>query len=346
MNANHLASGQRRSSWSLFTDRMLPAANRLRELPPRAIASAAGMALLVWAYWPNLVDLYQTWRDEPNYSHGFLVIPIALVICWQRARDKAIDWSDERVVWWSWIPLIAVLGLRLLAYEHDNQWSETATVVPAIACLVLALGGWALLERAWPAILFLIFMLPLPRIADSAIALPLQRIAAVGSVFLMQLTGLWTIAEGNVIILRDHANHLKTLEVAQACNGLSMLMTLAATVTATIMLIPLAAWKRVVVLLSAIPIALISNIIRIVSTGWCYYLIEGEAAKKAAHDMTGVLLMMPLALMLVGLELVVLSWLADDRGREPEEDAGRPVLAVLPQKPATRPLPKTPRDDV
>ena len=53
-------------------------------------------------------------------------------------------------------------------------------------------------------------------------------------------------------------------------------MTLAATVTATIMLIPLANWKRIVVLASAIPIALLSNIIRIVATGWCYYYIEGE----------------------------------------------------------------------
>ena len=102
------------------------------------------------------------------------------------------------------------------------------------------------------------------------IALPLQRIATLGSVFVMQLTGLWAIAEGNVITVRDHSFNLKTLEVAQACNGLSMLMTLAATVTATIMLIPMANWKRIVVLASAIPIALVSNIVRIVATGWCY----------------------------------------------------------------------------
>ena len=87
--------------------------------------------------------------------------------------------------------------------------------------------------------------------------------------------------------LRDHSYGLKTLEVALACNGLSMLMTLAATVTATVILIPLPNWKRIVVLASAIPIALVSNIIRIVATGWCYYLIEGERAKKLAHDWSG-----------------------------------------------------------
>ena len=110
---------------------------------------------------------------------------------------------------------------------------------------------------------------------------------------MMQASGLRVLAEGNVIHLPDAPPDSRNLEVALACNGLSMLMTLAATVTATIALIPLPVWKRGVVLASAIPIALLSNIIRIVATGWCYSLIEGYAAKKLAHDWVR-LLMMPL----------------------------------------------------
>ena len=225
------------------------------------------------------------------------------------------------------------------------QWLETATLVPAVACLILAMGGWSLLQRGWPAVVFLVFMLPLPQSANNMIALPLQRIATLGSVFVMQLTGLWAIAEGNVITLRDHSYGLKTLEVAQACNGLSMLMTLAATVTATIMLIPLANWKRIVVLASAIPIALVSNIVRIVGTGWCYYLIDGERAKKLAHDWTGILLMMPLALILVGLELLLLSWLVDD-SQFSDEGIDRPILPGFPQKTNDKIKPRMPSDDI
>ncbi len=194
------------------------------------------------------------------------------------------------------------------------------------------------MQRGWPAVVFLVFMLPLPQSMNSMIALPLQWIATLGSVFVMQLTGLWGIADGNVITLRDHSFNSKTLEVAQACNGLSMLMTLAATVTATIMLIPLANWKRIVVLASAIP-----NIVRIVATGWCYYLIDGERAKKLAHDWTGILLL-PLALILVGLELLVLSWLADD-GQSSAEDIDRPILAVLPDKTKDKIKTRMPSDD-
>jgi exosortase len=331
-------------------DESLPAraialGSQLRKLPPRLLALGLGMAVLVWAYWPNLRQLYTVWMDEPNYSHGLLVIPIALVILWQRLPDSPIDWNTSIVPRWSLLPLAAVLATRIVAYERNYQWLETATLVPAVACLVLAIGGWTLWKCAWPAVVFLVFMLPLPISTNTAIALPLQHAAAVGSVFLMQLTGLWAIAEGNVIVLRDHANATKILEVAQACNGLSMLMTLAATVTATIMLVPLANWKRVVVLASAIPIALLSNIVRIVGTGWCYYYIDQERAKKLAHDWTGLVLMMPLAMILVGLELLLLSWLADDR-HPPPEAADRPILPGFHQRPGDKIKPKTASDDI
>lgn len=303
--------------------------DRLRKLPLTLTALAVGLGILAWAYWPNLQYLYAIWDTEPNYSHGLLVIPIALAIFWQRLTVKDLDAEDARGPWWGWGLLALVLAARAVAYERNNQWLENATIIPAVACLIFTLGGRPLLRQAWPAVLFLVFMLPLPPAANNMITGPLQRLATMGSVYFMQLTGLWTIAEGNVITLPETPHGPQTLEVARACNGLSMLMTLAATVAATIMLLPLPNWKRLVVLVSAVPIALLSNIIRIVATGWCYYLLEGEKAKEYAHNGSG-WLMMPLALILVGLELLVLSWLAGD-GSSRDEDARRPVLAMIPQ---------------
>jgi len=318
--------------------------DRLRTAQPQLLGLAVGIGALTWAYWPNMQDLYSTWQNVPNYSHGFLVAPIAFVIFWQRLTDSKVPWTLSNGPWWSWLILVAILAVRALAYERNNQWSETATLIPAVASLLLTLGGWSLLARAWPAVIFLIFMLPLPPLINGMIALPLQRIATLGSVFTMQLTGLRAIAEGNVISLPDAPEASRTLEVAQACNGLSMLMTLAATVTATIILIPLPTWKRVTVLASAIPIALLSNIIRIVATGWCCYLTSGEGAKKFAHDWSG-LLMMPLALILVGLEVWILSWLADDGGSTTYAD-NRPILAMFPSGEQIKIKPKISSDDL
>ena len=96
-------------------------------------------------------------------------------------------------------------------------------------------------------------------------------------------------------------------------------MTMAATITATIILIPLPTWKRIALLVSTVPIALLSNIIRIVATGWCYYMVTGPTAKQWAHDVSG-WLMMPLALILVGLELQLLSWLVPEKTAEDDDD--------------------------
>jgi exosortase len=324
-----LLTGHKQSGEERGLDRPSFSWGRLRSVPEWAFPLAIGLGILGLAYWPNLEDLYLTWTKEPNYSHGFLVIPIALVIFWQRLADEKTGWTTTPGPWWSWVLLVAILAARVLAYERNGQWLEAITIVPAVALLMLTLGGWPLLRRGWPAVAFLLFMFPLPPLINSLISSPLQRLATLGSVFLMQLTGLLAIAEGNVIRLPDAPEGGKTLEVALACNGLSMLMTLAATVTATIALVPLSNWKRIVVLASAIPIALLSNMIRIVATGWFYYLVAGEGAKKLAHAWSG-WLMMPLALILVGLELLVLSWLACD-GEPDDQGAPRTVLAIFPQ---------------
>jgi exosortase len=283
-------------------------------------ALAAATLVLGLAYAPNFRDLYSTWDDDPNYSHGKLVIPIAVFILWRRLSAAPAEPLPTAVPapWWGWVFLTAVLAVRAIAYEWNSQWSETATLLPAMACLTWIFGGWPLLQRIWPAIIFLVFLLPLPAVVNDLIGLPLQGIAASGSCFLLQLSGLWAIQEGNVIHLTTPHGSIP-LDVALACNGLRMLMTMAATITATIILIPLPTWKRITLLVSTVPIALLSNMIRIVATGWCYYMVTGPTAKQRAHDVSG-LLMMPLALILVGLEVQLLSWLVPERTEEGDAD--------------------------
>ena len=293
-------------------------------------ALGAAALVLALAYAPNFLDLGRTWSNDENYQHGFLVIPIALFILWRRLTDIPRDEEASDIgaaPWWGWALLVAALVVRSVAYEWSFQWVETATLLPAIVGLTWAFGGRPLLYRAWPAILFLVFMLPLPTAVNGLIALPLQRIAATGSRFLLQLCGFWVVQQGNVLQL-DTPFGNRALDVALACSGLKMLMTLAAAVTATMMLLPLPTGKRIVLLISAVPIALISNMTRIVTTALCYYKIEGEGGQHWAHDISG-WMMMPLALILVGVELQVLSWLAPEATEvEDERKASFALIAA------------------
>jgi len=291
-------------------------------------ALAITLLVLGLVYAPNFRDLSGHWFNDPNYSHGPLVIPIAAVILWRRlsTATQKLTPSAGTAPYWGWVLLALVLGMRVIAYERNMQWSENATIVPAIACLAWIFGGWPLLRLAWPALAFLLFMFPLPQSINTSISLPLQEIATIGSCFLLQLSHIWVVQQGNTIHLTTKTHEMQRLEVAAACNGLSMLMTLAATVTATIIVIPLPTWKRITLLASAVPIALVSNIFRIVATGWCYYYIPGAMARNWAHDVSG-WLMMPLALVLIGLELRVLSWLVPNDGSS--EDEQKVVIPAL-----------------
>ena len=218
---------------------------------------------------PNLRSSDHGMAGDPDYSHGFLVIPIASIYPLATAHNAGAKELVDLAPWWGWVFLAAVLAARAIAYERDAQWSETATILPAIVALTWSFGSWPLLRRIWPAIAFLVFMLPLPQLVNNLLALPLQSVAATSSRFLLQLSGVWVIQEGNVINLST-SHGVEHLDVALACNGLRMLMTMAATVTATIILIPLPRWKRITLLLSIVPIALVSNMVRIVATGWCF----------------------------------------------------------------------------
>jgi exosortase len=303
-----------------------------RHSKARPWALAAVTLVFVLAYFESFRTLIVTWWNDPNYSHGFLVIPIAVGILWQHLAGGAKQASSPRAVlapWWGWVFLTAVLVVRDIAYRSNSQGLENITIVLAIACLTWTFGGWPLLRRSWLAIVYLVFMFPLPPTINSLVTAPLQRIAATGSCFLLQLSGLWAIQEGNVINLNT-PHGMVPLDVAVACSGLRMLMTMVATALAFIILVTMPTWKRIVLLISVVPIALFSNVMRITITGWCYYLIQGPNFKEWAHDLSG-WLMMPLALALALLEWGILSWLVPP----PDKAAGeeKPMLfPVTPQK--------------
>lgn len=265
------------------------------------LAALLALGALGWSYAPSFIALVHQWDRDPNYSYGYFVIPIALLIFWSR-RDR-LDRARLSPRWWGFLPLLGIMGLRYLLYEWNEQYVETATIPLSLAAVALALGGCHLLEVGLPSIVFLYFMLPLPPSLNQFLAGPLQTFATLGSVALLQVIGLPVIAEGNVILVGQ-----ESLEVARACNGLSMLLSFITLITAVVILVRRPLLDRVLLLLSAVPIALISNIIRITVTGMVYHWAGHEWGETMAHDLAG-WAMMPIALALVWLELQVYAWL-------------------------------------
>jgi exosortase len=289
-----------------------------------AACCAAAALILIGAYASNLGDLIRTWYNEPDYSHGFFVIPVAAAVAWRRTRG--ITAADLVPSAWGLASLAAVLAARTAFFERGDFWFETATLLPATAAVTLACGGWGLLRRTWPAVAFLAFMLPIPPSISSVLSLPLQKIAATASGTLLRLSGMWVLNEGNVLDLGG-----EKLEVATACNGLAMLMSLAATVAAIVLLVPMGRGKRAALLVAALPIALLCNVLRIVGTAVCYNALGSDAGRHIAHDVAG-WLMMPLALALIGLGLTWSSWLVRPRETTAEAPLPPAVSGLAPSR--------------
>jgi exosortase len=169
---------------------------------------------------------------------------------------------------------------------------EGLALLPYLGGIVLLLGGWPLLRRAWLAIAFLVFMIPLPWRFEEVLGAPLRYLATMASTYTLQTLGFMAFFEGNVI----HLNGAR-IGVVEACSGLSMLITFIALSTGMAMVVERPLIDKIVLVLSAIPVAFIANIARITMTGVLHETAGGSVADRFYHDLAG-WMMIPFALVL------------------------------------------------
>lgn len=268
----------------------------------------AVLAVLGWVYWPTLRELYDTWVTHPEYSHGLLVPLFALYLLVKRKPTA----SATPVRPWPVIGF-AALALAVLMRLGGAVTSflplEGLSLVLALAALAVLAGGRAGLTRFWPPVVFLLFMIPLPYEASRLLGAELQRVATAASTFLLQCLGQPAIAEGNRILIEG-----VTLNVVEACSGLRMLVTFFAFTVAAVFLLDRHWTVKGLVLASAVPIALVTNVLRIVATGLAHVSL-GESKGRVLdfiHDFNG-WVMMPVGLTFLLLELWVLRHLLIER---------------------------------
>jgi exosortase len=184
-------------------------------------------------------------------------------------------------------------------------------LIPSLAGICALLMGWQGLRWAWPAIAFLLFMIPPPYFIQTALGMKLQKVATLGSTFILQTLGFPAFSEGNLILLPEGR-----LGVEEVCSGLSMLITFFAVSTAFAIVIRRPWLDRVVIVLAAIPIALITNIMRITVTGILQEMVNQQVASAVFHDWAG-WYMVPFALLLLWGVLGILSRLLLPKERKP-----------------------------
>lgn len=256
------------------------------------------LAALVLISAAPISQMASRWAADPAYTHGYLVPLFSLYLLWHRRSlwscgTPAVSWG---------IGLIGLATGLMLAAEvffYQTLAHYSLPLFLAGACLVL--GGWPALGWAWPAAAFLFFMVPLPGPLADALGGPLQRIATQASTYLIQAVGVPAVADGNIILLSR-----EPIGVAEACSGLRMLVLFVAIAAGFVLLIDRKPWEKLLILVSAVPIAVVANVCRITLTAMMYEWVGDQAAQFVFHDFAG-WLMMPLAVVLLTAEMVLLS---------------------------------------
>lgn len=251
----------------------------------------------------NLRHFYYAWTTDENYSHGFLVPLLSVYFANQIAGRGPVR-----------IRAGVLLGGVLLGFALVVRLLTVALPIPFLGDLALLIGligifgllcGRDALRKYWFAFLFLIFMIPLPIAMYSRIASPLQLLASHLASFLMNTTGVPVLCEGNRMTLPGGIQ----MFVAEACSGMRQMTGFLALTTAVAYLTTRPGWYRLIVILSALPIALTANVARIALTGYIMYYVNPQYASGSYHTIEGIL-MMALGLLLLNLLCGLLNQLA------------------------------------
>jgi exosortase len=272
----------------------------LKQFYARVVYSLLGGAVL-FVFSPVLKELWNVWSSSDEYSHGFFIIPISLYICWQ--KKEIFEKISARG---SWFGLIGFVFALLLYIGSTYAGITTIVSVSMICCLVgliLFLCGWEILKELAFPLFFLVFMIPVPGQIYSSLTVPLQLIVSELSVSLASSFGLAILREGNVIHLPD-----QTLEVVQACSGIRSLMSL---LTLSLLMGYFSLRKnifRFALFVSAVPIAIIVNIVRVFIMIIASYYFQYDLAADSVHTIFGIIIFFFALVITFGLQKVMRIW--------------------------------------
>jgi exosortase len=319
------AQAGKAESWSLA--RLLYSSAIAKEQRAGWLGALVCLGLFVRLFWDSLAHFYYAWTTDENYSHGFLVPLISLYFANQVASRGPLPIRGGK--WIGSLLLAAALAGRLITISLPIEFLGDVAFLIGLAGWFAILLGTAFLKRFWFAFFFLVFMLPLPIALYSKIASPLQLFASGVASALMNTTGVPVLCEGNKMTLPGGLQ----MFVAEACSGMRQLTGFLALTTAVAYLTTRPAWYRVVIVVSALPIALSANIARVMLTGYIMHFVNPQFALGAYHTLEG-LLMMGLGLLLLQCECWALDsicqFVVSRRGTnlETETAAARPLPAA------------------
>ena len=286
--------------------------------------------LMIATFRFNLVRLWlktNPFTGELNWRHSVCVPVIGLYYLYVNRDDLR---RAKPQVAWSGLGIL-ILGVLLFAFAiwpGQNDFLKDFGMVVTLFGVVLLLCGWEVMKIAWFPIVFLVCAIPWPELVYSFIASPLQHLAASVAVGTLRLTNVEEINSGTKIIMagKDAAGHDEwhSLNVAEACAGMRSLMTFISVGGAVAFLSMRPMWQKVLITLSAIPIAIFCNVMRVSGQGLLDHYVSHQWSQGFAHQFAGIVMLVPGFLLILAV-----GWFLDQIFVEVADEAPRPKRSIV-----------------
>lgn len=281
---------------------------------------------LVFMYASVLGKLGYDWWTDDNYSHGLLVPFVIGYILWfdydsiKNSIGKPNAAIGVLVIFISFILLLSGAMAAVL-------FAQRISLVVMLAGIVIFFFGTTVFKKLAMPFVLLLLTIPIPQILFNKVAFPLQLMASKIADAAIGLVGIPVERKGNVLeILPIGSSETVSLEVVEACSGIRSLVTL---ITLGLILVYYTRRRRrfesggrsiagepdfrraIILMVAAVPIALITNAARVTTTGLLAYYSGQEVIEGLWHDVSGSLVFLCALGLLVALNFLLKRWLGD-----------------------------------
>jgi len=263
------------------------------------------LTLMTVAFWGGIEELTIRWDKQEEYSHGYMLPFITLFFIWQ--KKNTIIRSEFVPSWWGLALILAALVVFVIGEVSALFILTQYALIVVLVGLALAIMGWPAIRPVLVPILLLVFAIPLPYFLEANLSANLQLLSSKLGVYFIRWCQIPVFLEGNVIDLG-----IFKLQVVEACSGLRYLFPLLSLGFICAYLFDVVFWKRVLLVLSTVPITILMNSFRIGMIGvlvdnWGIAMAEGFL-----HDFEGWIVFMACFGVLF-IEMAILSRIGGDK---------------------------------
>jgi exosortase A len=244
------------------------------------IQPAIIICCLLVLYLSVIKGLVYDWINMPDFSHGFLIPIVSIYFVYERRKTLSVLSPSSN---WAGLGLI-IFGILLLLLGNlaTEYFTMRFSLLVVLGGILLFLLGREFFKNLLFPLIFLIFMIPIPSILMDRITFPMQLFASKVAARTLFLIIIPVLREGNVILLAN-----TSLEVAEACSGIRSLISLLALSVVFAYFSQKTTWKKILLVLSTFPIAIVANAARVSGTGVLAHHYGDKVAQGFFHGFSG-----------------------------------------------------------